>query len=82
MGRGARHAEPFVAGMVWLLQPWLTLLCHGSIGQAHVYDHVRNFLARRQKLPTRGSRHIRMDAVFGTMGVLRPRKCRHTGVLS
>ena len=25
MGRGARHAEPLVAGMVWLLQPWLTL---------------------------------------------------------
>ncbi len=32
MGRGARHAEPFVAGMVWLLQPWLTLR-HGSGGR-------------------------------------------------
>ena len=25
MGRGARHSEPLVAGLVWLLQPWLTL---------------------------------------------------------
>ena len=26
--------------------------------EAHLYDHVRNFLARRHKLPTRGSRHV------------------------
>ena len=38
--------------------------------EAHLYDHVRNFLARRHKLPSRGTRHIRKDAVFGTMGVL------------
>jgi RNA-directed DNA polymerase len=71
-----------------LLRGWCGYFSPGShyatdrVVEAHVYDHVRNFLARRQKLPTRGSRHIRMDAVFGTMGVLRPRKCRHTGVLS
>ena len=50
--------------------------------EAHLYDHVRNFLARRHKLPTRGSRHIRMDAVFGTLGVLRPRMCRKAGAMS
>ena len=50
--------------------------------EAHLYDHVRNFLARRHKLPTRGSRHVRMDAVFGTLGVLRPRMCRKAGAMS
>jgi len=50
--------------------------------EAHLHDHVRNFLARRHKLPTRGSRHVRMDAVFGTLGVLRPRMCRKAGAMS
>ncbi len=50
--------------------------------EAHLYDHVRNFLARRHKLPSCGTRQIREDAVFSTMGVLQPRKCRHKGVLS
>jgi RNA-directed DNA polymerase len=44
--------------------------------EAHLYDRTRNFLARRHKLPTRGSRQIRMAAVFGPMGVLRPRMGR------
>lgn len=43
--------------------------------EAHLYDRVRNFLARRHKLPTRG-RQIRMDAVYGTLGVSRLRHCR------
>jgi RNA-directed DNA polymerase len=47
--------------------------------EAHLYDHVRNFLARRHKLPTRGSRHVRM---VGTLGVLRPRMCRRAGATS
>jgi RNA-directed DNA polymerase len=50
--------------------------------EAHLYDHVRNFLTRRHKLPSRGTRHIRKDAVFSTMGVLQLRKCRHAGALS
>jgi RNA-directed DNA polymerase len=50
--------------------------------EAHIYDRVRNFIARRRKLPTRGSRHIRMDAVFSTLGVLRPRMCRKAGAKS
>ena len=50
--------------------------------EAHLYDRVRNFLARRHKLPSRGTRHIRKDAVFSTMGVLQPRKCRRTGAMS
>ena len=50
--------------------------------EAHLDDPVRNFLARRHKLPTRGSRHVRMDAVFSTLGVLRPRMCRKAGAMS
>jgi hypothetical protein len=50
--------------------------------EAHLYDRVRNFLARRRKLPTRASRHLRMDAVFGPLGVLRPRLCRKAGAMS
>ena len=50
--------------------------------EAHLYDHVRNFLARRHKLPTRGSRQVRMDAVFSTLGVLRPRRGRKAGAMS
>lgn len=71
-----------------LLRGWCGYFNPGShyatdrVIEAHLYDHVRNFLARRHKLPTRGSRHIRMDAVFGTLGVLRPRMCRKAGAMS
>ena len=71
-----------------LLRGWCGYFSPGShyatdrIIEAHLYDHVRNFLARRHKLPTRGSRHIRMDTVFGTLGVLRPRMCRRTDATS
>jgi RNA-directed DNA polymerase len=50
--------------------------------EGHVYNRVRNFLARRRKLSSHGSRHIRIDAVFGTLGVLRPRMCRKAGAKS
>ena len=50
--------------------------------EAYIYDRVRNFLARRQKLPTRGSRLIRKDAVFGPMGVPHLRMCRTPGAMS
>jgi RNA-directed DNA polymerase len=71
-----------------LLRGWGGYFSPGShyvpdrVIEAHVYDRVRNFLARRRKLPTRGSRQIRMDAVFGTLGVLRPRMCRKAGATS
>jgi hypothetical protein len=50
--------------------------------ETHLYDRVRSFLVRRHKLPTHGSRQVRADAVFGTLGVLRLRMCRRTGVMS
>jgi RNA-directed DNA polymerase len=71
-----------------LLRGWCGYFSPGShyatdrVIEAHLYDRVRTFLARRRKLPTRGSRHIRMDAVFGTLGVLRPRMCRNADAMS
>jgi RNA-directed DNA polymerase len=71
-----------------LVRGWCGYFSPGShyatdrVVEAHLYDHARNFLARRHKLPTRGGRHVRMDAVFGTLGVLRPRMCRKAGAMS
>jgi RNA-directed DNA polymerase len=71
-----------------LVRGWCGYFSPGShyatdrVVEAHLYDHVRNFLARRHKLPTRGSRHVSMVAVFGTLGVLRPRMCRKAGAMS
>jgi RNA-directed DNA polymerase len=50
--------------------------------EAHIYDRVRNFIVRRHKLPSRGSRSVRMDKVFGPLGVLRLRHCRRQGAIS
>ena len=50
--------------------------------EAHLYDRVRNFLVRRHKMPARSIGPFRMDAVFGELGVLRPRLCRRSGVMS
>ena len=81
MGQGAQHAEPPGAGWCGYFSPGSHYATDRAI-EAHLYDHVRNFLARRHKLPTRGSRHVSMDAVFGTLGVLRPRMCRKAGAMS
>ena len=50
--------------------------------EAHLYDRVRNFLVRRHKVPTRGTRQFSMAAVFGRLGIPRLRTCRTSGVLS
>jgi RNA-directed DNA polymerase len=44
--------------------------------EVHVYDRVRNFLARRHKVPSRGTNRFSMEAVYGHLGILRPRTCR------
>jgi RNA-directed DNA polymerase len=49
--------------------------------EAHIYDRVRNFLVRRQKIPTRYG-PFTMTAVSGGLGVPRLRHCRRQGVLS
>jgi RNA-directed DNA polymerase len=50
--------------------------------EAHVYDRVRNVLARRQKMPARSIGPFSMTAVFGHLGVPRMRHCRRPGVPS
>jgi RNA-directed DNA polymerase len=50
--------------------------------EAHLYDRVRNFLARRHKVPTRGTRRFSMAAVFGRFGIPRLRDCRRPGAMS
>jgi RNA-directed DNA polymerase len=68
-----------------LLRGWGGYFSYGShyaadrAIEAHVYDRVRNFLARRHKVPSRGTTRFSMKAVFGSMGVPRLRDCRRTG---
>jgi RNA-directed DNA polymerase len=40
----------------------------------HVYGRVRQFLARRHKVPSRGTRRFAGEAVFGALGVVRLRR--------
>ena len=40
----------------------------------HIYDRVRNFLAKRRKVQGRGTRRIPREEVFGDLGVLRLRR--------
>jgi RNA-directed DNA polymerase len=58
-----------------LLRGWANYFSHGSTFvayrsvDAHVYDRMRNFLRRRHKVPTRGTRAFGWDRVFGPLGV-------------
>jgi RNA-directed DNA polymerase len=50
--------------------------------EAHVYDCVRNFLARRHKMPARRIGPFSKTAIFGDLGIPRLRHCRRQGVLT
>jgi RNA-directed DNA polymerase len=50
--------------------------------EAYTYDRVRNFLARRHKLPAQAIGPFTMTAVFGELGVPRLRNCRRKGATS
>jgi RNA-directed DNA polymerase len=71
-----------------LMRGWCGYFSPGShyatdrVIEAHVYDRVRNFLARRHKMPARAIGPFRMEAVFGDLGVLRPRQCRRSDAKS
>jgi RNA-directed DNA polymerase len=71
-----------------LLRGWCGYFSPGThyttdrVIEAHLYDRVRNFLARRHKMPSRRIGPFRMEAVFGDLGVLRPRLCRRSGAMS
>jgi len=59
-----------------MLRGWSSYFGYGTRMQAyravdaHVYDRVRNFLAKRHKVQGRGTRHFPHDLVFGELGVL------------
>jgi len=71
-----------------VMRGWCSYFSPGShyttdrVIEAHLYDRVRNFLVRRHKMPARSIGPFRMEAVFGEMGVLRPRLCRRSGAMS
>ena len=71
-----------------LLRGWCSYFSLGShyasdkVIEAHLYDRVRNFLVRRHKLPSRSIGPFSKQAVFGNLGVLRPRQCRRIGAPS
>jgi RNA-directed DNA polymerase len=71
-----------------LLRGWCGYFSPGShyatdrVIEAHLYDRVRHFLARRHKLSTRGTRSIRKDALFGPLGLRRLRLYRTPGATS
>ena len=70
-----------------LLRGWATYFSYGTRLMAYraadhyVYEAVRGFLARRHKVPTRGTRRFSDPLVFGKLGVLRLRRM-HIGASS
>ena len=80
---GNQGPWPEVCGQLnRLLRGWCAYFSYGShyatdrVIEAHVYDRVRHFLVRRHKVPSRGTSRFSMTAVFGDLGVLRPRQGR------
>ena len=65
-----------------LMRGWCGYFSQGShyatdkVIEAHLYEHVRNFLVRRHKVPTRGTTRFTKEAVFGQLGLLRTRHYR------
>jgi RNA-directed DNA polymerase len=62
------------------LRGWAKYFSYGTRTQAyravdnHVYQSVRNFLTKRHKVHSRGTRRFSDEAVFGEFGVLRLRR--------
>jgi RNA-directed DNA polymerase len=60
-----------------LLTGWATYFSYGSCHSAYrgidqyVYYRVRDFLRRRHRVPTRGTRRFDRQTVFGALGVVR-----------
>jgi RNA-directed DNA polymerase len=64
-----------VGGLNRQLRGWANYFSHGSTFVAyrstdsHVYERMQNFLRRRHKVQTRGTRAFNWDYIFGTLGV-------------
>ena len=62
-----------------LLRGWSSYFCYGTrllayrAADNYVYKRVVQFLRRRHKVPTHGTRRFPADTVFGELGVLRLR---------
>jgi hypothetical protein len=60
-----------------LLRGWSGYFSYGSLRRAyqaidhHVAERVRQFLGRRRQKPTRGTRTLSDEVIFGPLGVLR-----------
>ena len=65
-----------VRGLNRLLSGWAEYFSYGSIFvpyrsvDAYVYERTRNFLRRRHKVSTRGTRAFGWEKIFGSLGVL------------
>jgi len=77
LGSGNKDPLPdVVRALNRLLRGWAGYFSHGSTFvayrsvDAHVYERMRNFLRRRHKVSTRGTRAFGWDRVFGTLGVI------------
>jgi RNA-directed DNA polymerase len=63
-----------------ILLGWSSYFSYGTRLQAyravdyHVAERVRYFLRQRQHVPTRGTRILANDIIFGSLGVLRLRR--------
>src|SRR6516225_2170874 len=59
------------------LRGWSNYFCYGTRRSAfrsvdrYTYERVRDFLARRHKVPGRGTRRFSYDTVYGELGLLR-----------
>jgi RNA-directed DNA polymerase len=74
-----------------VLRGWAHYFSYGTRWLAYravdhyVYERVRDFLRRRHKVPSRGTRRFRLARVFGELGVFSLRGVRlappaHAGV--
>lgn len=77
LGPGNQDPLPdVVRALNRLLRGWAGYFSHGSTFvayrsvDAHVYERMRNFLRRRHKVSTRGTRAFGWERIFGSLGVL------------
>ena len=75
----ASHCRPWPDirdGLNAILRGWNGYFCYGTRWKAHralnrhVVQNVRGFLARRHKVPSRGTVRFSHEAIFGELGVL------------
>ena len=78
-GRNVAPWEEVCRQLNQMLQGWRQYFRIGSTSRAyravdeHVYDRVRNFLRRRHKVSSQGTRQFPGERVYGTLGVVRLR---------